>query len=66
LKNATTGADSTISSTVQHTTIGQLLSFTLATPMLVTKGDLLQINWRTPTWTTNPSSVRQALTILVE
>jgi hypothetical protein len=66
LKNATTGADSTISSTVQHTTIGQLLSFTLATPMLVTKGDLLQINWRTPTWGTNPSSVRQYLTALIE
>jgi hypothetical protein len=66
LKNATTGADSTISSTVQHTTIGQLLSFTLATPMLVTKGDLLQINWRTPTWATNPSSVRQYLTALIE
>jgi hypothetical protein len=66
LKNVTTGADSIISSTVAHTSAAQLLSFTLATPMLVTKGDLLQINWRTPTWTTNPSSVRQALTILVE
>jgi hypothetical protein len=66
LKNVTTGADSIISSTVAHTSAAQLLSFTLATPMLVTKGDLLQINWRTPTWGTNPSSVRQYLTALIE
>jgi hypothetical protein len=66
LQNVTTGISTTITNTLKHNIISQLLLYTLATPLRVTKGDILQIAWTTPTWSGNPQAVRQIFTALIE
>jgi hypothetical protein len=66
LQNVTSSVSATITSTLKHNIVSQLLLYTLATPLRVTKGDILQIAWTTPTWSGNPQAVRQIFTALIE
>ena len=57
--NVTQSTSSVISNAVQtNNTNGLWNNYTLASPLAVTSGDLLQITWLTPTWVTPPTSVR--------
>ncbi len=65
LANVTTGQTTTITTTLEHNTAAQLLTFTLATPLQITKGDSLEMRWTTPNWGTNPEAVRQVAQVLI-
>jgi hypothetical protein len=65
LRNVTTSTQTTITTTLEHNTASQQLTFTLATPLQITKGDLLELRWTTPNWGTNPAAVRQFGSIIV-
>ena len=43
-----------------------LTNYTLSTPLNVTAGDKLEIEWFTPAWVTNPTSVRQIFNMIIE
>jgi hypothetical protein len=55
-----TQSTSTVISNAVTTNNGNGLwnNYTLASPLAVTSGDLLQITWLTPVWVTPPTSVR--------
>jgi hypothetical protein len=65
IRNVTTATSSTLTTTLKHNTAAQLLTFTLGTPLQVTKGDVLEMRWLTPTWSVRPSAVRHFLQVLV-
>jgi hypothetical protein len=46
-------------------TDGSATLITLGTPLNVTAGDLLEIRWLTPTWTTNPTSIVNLLNLKI-
>jgi hypothetical protein len=57
--NVTQGTSSVISnSSPTNSGNGLWNNYTLASPLAVTAGDLLQITWATPVWVTPPTSVR--------
>jgi hypothetical protein len=66
LANVTRGTTTTITTTLEHNTPAQLLTFTLATPLQIVKGDSLEMRWQTPAWGTNPSAVRHIAQVLVQ
>ena len=66
LRNVTTNTTTNISTTVQHNTASQNNVYTLATPLQVRKGDFITMIWTTPTWTTDPTVVRQIMTAIIE
>jgi hypothetical protein len=43
-----------------------LTNYTLSTPLNVTAGDKLEIEWFTPAWVTNPTSVRETFNMIIE
>jgi hypothetical protein len=65
LRNVTTATNSTITTTLEHNTASQLLNFTLSSPLQITKGDVLEIQWLTPNWGTNPAAVRHVAQVLL-
>ena len=65
LRNVTTTTNSTITTTLEHNTTSQLLNFSLSSPLQITKGDVLEIQWLTPNWGTNPTAVRHIAQVLL-
>jgi hypothetical protein len=65
LRNVTTATNSTITTTLEHNVAAQLLNFTLSSPLQITKGDVLEIQWLTPNWGTNPAAVRHVAQVLL-
>jgi hypothetical protein len=65
LRNVTTVTNSTITTTLEHNVAAQLLNFTLSSPLQITKGDVLEIQWLTPNWGTNPAAVRHVAQVLL-
>jgi hypothetical protein len=65
LRNVTTSTQTTVTTTLEHNVAGQQLTFTLATPLQITKGNILEFRWTTPAWSTNPSAIRQYGSIIV-
>jgi hypothetical protein len=65
LRNVTTATNSTITTTLEHNVASQLLNFTLSSPLQITKGDVLEIQWLTPNWGTNPAAVRHIAQVLL-
>lgn len=57
--------DITISSTVQHTAASVAFNATGLT-QAVTAGDYVEIKWTCPTWTTNPTQIRQQIVLYIE
>jgi hypothetical protein len=66
LRNVTTSTNTTVTTTLEHNVASQLLQFNLATPLQVTKGNQLELQWLTPTWGPNPSAVRHIGQALVQ
>ena len=60
--NITKSTSAVISSTVTHTA-DSLATYTLASPLAVTEGDILSIQWTTPAWVTAPTNLRQRITM---
>lgn len=65
LYNHTAGTSVTLSTTFLYTGDSSTL-FTLSSPLAVNAGDDLYIKWTTPTWVTNPTSLRQRFTTRTE
>ena len=64
INNVTTGLSSTISTTIQHNADGNV-NYVLASPLAVSNGDILQVRWISPTWVTNPTTVRQRFNVKI-
>ena len=61
LLNVTQATSAVISNAIVHSA-DSLATYTLASPLAVTEGDILQVQWTTPAWVTAPTTVRQRIT----
>ncbi len=59
VNNITTGASSSVATDFQYNASVRLSTYTNFTPLPVTASDEIQVRWTTPTWVTNPTTVRQ-------
>jgi hypothetical protein len=69
IRNVTTSTNGVITTTVQYNNTSQLIDHTLATPLRVTRGDTLEMQWLTGAWGTGanrPANVRQTFNVLIE
>ena len=66
LWNVTANTSTPITTIAEYNVTLQSNTYTLATPLRITKGDYIQIRWTTPNFTTNPTLVRQLFDVLVE
>jgi hypothetical protein len=57
--NITTGVSTTAGATFQYDTSSRLVTYTGFTPLPVTASNEIQVRWTSPTWATNPTTVRQ-------
>ena len=62
--NNTTSASEYISTTVIHNT-SKMKEYELVTPLPVSKGDELYVQWETPIWVNEPSMVHHRLAIKI-
>ena len=65
LHNDTAGTNTDISTTINHDANAEKFLIT-GLSIVVTAGDVLTIQWVTPTWVTNPTSCRPIVTIFIE
>ena len=64
--NVTKSTSQVISNAVATNNANGLIdNYTLATPLTVSAGDLIQITWNTPTWATPPTNVRLMINVKV-
>jgi hypothetical protein len=66
INNVNTGVSSTVTSTMTIPGSNGTSVFTLATPLILNFGDRFEIQWNTPTFSSNPTAFRQQFNILVE
>lgn len=66
VNNVTQATQGFITSGETFDSSSSLTNYTLSTPLNVTAGDKLEIEWLTPTWVTNPTSVRQVFNMIIE
>ncbi len=66
VNNVTQATQGFITSGETFDSSSSLTNYTLSTPLNVTAGDKLEIEWFTPAWVTNPTSVRQAFNMIIE
>jgi hypothetical protein len=59
IANITTGVSTTAGTTFQHDASSRLVTYTGFTPLPVTASNEIQVRWTSPTWATNPTTVRQ-------
>jgi hypothetical protein len=59
ITNVTTGVSTTAGATFQHDASSRLVTYTGFTPLPVTASNEIQVRWTSPTWATNPTTVRQ-------
>lgn len=65
INNKTAGTSTTITTTITYDAIGIYQAITLGSPFAVTKGDLLEIEFDSPTWATNPTSVMHTIDLII-
>jgi len=66
VNNVTQVTQSTITTTYTYDASSANISYNLATPLAVTEGDKIELRWTTPTWVTNPTTVRQQMNVYLE
>jgi hypothetical protein len=66
INNTTQATSSTITSTATFDASSSLQNYILSSPLYVVNGDKLEIRWVTPTWVTNPTTVRQQINVLID
>ena len=66
INNFTQSTQSTITTTYTYDSSSANISYVLSSPLAVTEGDKIEIRWTTPTWATNPTSVRQQMNVYLE
>jgi len=66
INNFTQSTQSTITTTYTYDSSSANISYVLSSPLAVTEGDKIEIRWTTPTWVTNPTSVRQQMNVYLE
>ena len=66
VNNVTQATQGFITSGETFDSSSSLTNYTLSTPLNVTAGDKLEIEWLTPAWVTNPTSVRQVFNMIIE
>ena len=66
VNNVTQVTQSTITTTYTYDASSANISYDLATPLAVTQGDKIELRWTTPTWVTNPTTVRQQMNVYLE
>ena len=66
MNNVTQVTQSTITTGYTYDISNANISYTLASPLPVTLGDKVEIRWTTPTWVTNPTTVRQQMNVYLE
>ncbi len=66
VNNVTQATQRFITSGETFDSSSSLTNYTLSTPLNVTAGDKLEIEWLTPAWVTNPTSVRQTFNMIIE
>jgi hypothetical protein len=66
VNNVTQATQGFITSGETFDSSSSLTNYTLSTPLNVTAGDKLEIEWFTPAWVTNPTSVRQVFNMIIE
>jgi hypothetical protein len=66
VNNVTQATQGFITSGETFDSSSSLTNYTLFTPLNVTAGDKLEIEWLTPAWATNPATVRQVFNMIIE
>jgi len=66
INNTTQSTSSTITTTATYDSSSSLINYILSSPLYVVNGDKLEIRWVTPTWVTNPTTVRQQINVLID
>lgn len=65
IENVTQATSSTITTTATFDSSSSLINYILSSPLSVVNGDRLEIRWVTPTYATNPTTVRQQINVLI-
>lgn len=65
IENVTQSTSSTITTTATFDSSSSLINYILSSPLSVVNGDKLEIRWVTPTYATNPTTVRQQINVLI-
>jgi hypothetical protein len=66
INNVTQSTQYLVTSSETFNSSSSLNNYTLSSPLNVTAGDKIEIQWLTPAWGTNPTSVRQTFNMLIE
>jgi len=66
INNVTQSTSSTITTTETFDSSSSLNNYVLASPLSVVNGDKIQIEWTTPIFATNPTTVRQQINVLIK
>jgi hypothetical protein len=66
INNVTQATSALITSGETLDSSSSLNNYTLASPLAVNSGDKLEIEWQTPVYATNPTSVRQQFNLKIE
>jgi len=66
INNVTQSISSTITTTATFDSSTSLLNYILPSPLSVVSGDKIEIQWSTPIFATNPTTVRQQINVLIQ
>jgi hypothetical protein len=66
VNNVTQATQAFVTSSEIFNSTSSLTNYTLSSPLNVTDGDKLEIQWDTPAWLTNPTTVRHTFTMVIE
>lgn len=66
INNVTQSTTRIITSAATFDSSSSLINYTITSPLPVVDGDKLEIEWDTPAYATNPTSVRQQINVLID
>jgi len=66
INNITQSTTRIITSAATFDSSSSLINYTLTSPLPVVAGDKLEIEWDTPAYATNPTTVRQQINVLID
>jgi hypothetical protein len=66
INNVTQATTRIITSAATFDSSSSLINYTLTSPLPVVAGDKLEIEWDTPAYATNPTTVRQQINVLID
>jgi hypothetical protein len=66
INNVTQATTRIITSAATFDSSSSLINYTLTSPLPVVAGDKLEIEWDTPSYATNPTTVRQQINVLID